>query len=70
MVDSFFDMYGYTTNRVKTPNLDSASHNYVKISSDSNIGYGSVPSEYMDIINNAFRNGVTLWSSHDGLGNY
>lgn len=70
IADSFFDMYGYTTNRVKTPNLDSSGHNYVKISSDSNIGYGSVPSMYMDIINNAFRSGVTLWDSHDELGNY
>jgi len=70
MADSFFNMYGYTTNRVKTPNLASGTHNYVKISSDSNIGYGSVPGEYMDVINNAFRNGVTLWGSHDGLGNY
>lgn len=69
-IDEYFDKYGYATNRLKTPNLDSSSHNFVKISSDSCIGYGDVPANSMSVINSAFRRGVTLWSSHSGLGNY
>ena len=69
-IDSFFDKYGYAVNQIKTPNLSGNSHNYVKISDDSVIGYGSVPAEYMETINKAFRRGVTIWHNEGQLGFY
>lgn len=70
LIDDYFDRYGYATNELKTPNLDGNTHNYVKISNDSCIGYGTVPPKFMNEINNIFRRGTTLWASHDGIGNY
>lgn len=70
IIDDFFDKYGYNTNRVKIPNLTGNNKNYVKISSDSVIGFGDVPAADMNIINGVFRKGVTLYHSHDTIGTY
>ena len=34
------------------------------------IGYGDVPSQYMEIINQACRKGVTIWHNHANVGNF
>ncbi len=70
IIDEFFDKYGYATNRYKIPNLTGNDKNYVKISSDSVIGYGDVPAADMNIINDVFRKGVTLYHSHDSIGTF
>lgn len=71
LIDTFMSRYGYATNKIKTANLSGRPvWNYVQISNDSNIGYGPVPSLYMEEINNIFRQGVTLWHSHANLGNF
>lgn len=76
-IDSFFDRFGYKIMRTKIPEFASRENwNYVKIGSTENIGYDtyknniSVPKDSMDIINRAFRNGTTIWHSHNNLGNY
>lgn len=76
-IDSFFDRFGYKIMRTKLPEFTSRENwNYVKIGSTENIGYDtyknniSVPKDSMDIINRAFRNGTTIWHSHNNLGNY
>ena len=75
-IDEFFTRFGYKTNRLKTPNQTGRTYfNYVQIGSTENIGYSSnssrsVPSSSMEIINNIYRNGVTIWHSHDNIGNY
>lgn len=42
----------------------------MEIGGSEEIGYGEVPSKYMDIINNACRRGVTIWHNHGNVGNY
>ena len=70
IIDDFFDKYGYATNKLKEPNFYGRTNNYVKISSDSVIGFGDVPAADMNIINGVFRKGVTLYHSHDSIGTY
>ena len=60
VIDNYFDMYGYKTNRVKTPNTNNRSNwNYVK-TINANI-IGDVPQEDMQELKNIFNHGVTLW---------
>ena len=71
VIDEYFSRFGYRTNRVKLPNITGRQNfNYVEIGSSEEIGYGSVPSNFMDIINNACRRGVTIWHNHENVGNY
>ena len=70
-IDEFFTMFGYKTNSLKMPNITGRKNwNYVEISSNSDIGFGTVPSIYMEIINNACRRGITIWHNHSTLGDY
>lgn len=75
-IDEFFTRFGYKTNRLKTPNQTGRTYfNYVQIGSTENIGYSSnssrsVPSASMEIINNIYRNGVTIWHDHENIGDY
>lgn len=62
---------GYKTNRVKTPNITGRTYwNYVEIDSHDDIGNGNVPNNYMEIINNIARKGVTIWHNHANIGNF
>lgn len=75
IIDNYFDKFGYKINRVKIPNMLSRTYwNYLQIGNLEEIGYsntnGSVPAKSMDIINNIYRRGTTIWHSHDNIGNY
>ena len=71
IIDSFFTRFGYKISKIDNPHLSGRQNwNYVKIGSLETIGNGDVPSIYMEVINNAFRNGVTIWHNHDNIGNY
>lgn len=71
MIDDFFSRCGYAIKNIKTPNLTGRQNwNYVEIGVQEAIGYGKVPSKYMEQINNACRKGVTIWHSHTNIGNY
>ena len=60
IIDDFFSMYGYKTNRVKTPNLNNRSNwNYVKTINCNFIG--NIPQNDMQKIKDLFNNGITLW---------
>lgn len=64
-------VFGYAVRHLESPNLTGRSNwNYVQIGNSEEIGYGDVPSKFMDIINSACRKGVTIWHSHTNLGNY
>ena len=68
MVDSYFDMYGYSTNQVKTPNLTGRENwNYVK--TNNCIIKGSMPVDSMNAIKQMFNNGIRLWHT-DFVGDY
>ena len=71
IIDDYFTRFGYKINRLKVPNLTGRTYwNYVEIGSEEDIGEGDVPGNYMEIINNTCRKGVTIWHSHDNIGNY
>lgn len=71
IIDEYFSRFGYLTNRVKEPNITGRENfNYIEIGSSEEIGYGEVPSLFMNNINNACRRGVTIWHNHENLGNY
>lgn len=67
-IDSYFDMFGYATNKVKVPNEDSRpSWNYVKC--NSVIIHGSCPVEAITTIKALYNNGVRFWHT-DSVGNF
>lgn len=71
MLDDYFTKYGYKVNILKVPNITGRQNwNYIQIASDDEIGNGSVPSIYMEEINNAARRGLTIWHNHNNIGNY
>lgn len=73
--DDYFTRYGYRINEVKMANITGRNiFNYIEIGHGESIGYSSnnisVPSEYMEIINKACQNGITIWHNHTNIGNY
>ena len=60
IIDDYFSMYGYKTNRVKIPNTNNRSNwNYVK-TINANI-IGDIPQEDMQELKDIFNKGITLW---------
>ena len=71
IIDDYFTRFGYAIKCLETPNITGRRYwNYVEIGASEEIGYGEVPSKFMDIINNACRKGVTIWHNHANVGNY
>lgn len=71
MIDDHFSKYGYQVNVLKVPNITGRQNwNFIQIANDDEIGNGSVPSSYMEEINNACRRGLTIWHNHANIGNY
>jgi hypothetical protein len=68
-IDDFFTIFGYATNRVKTPNLDSRPHwNYVKCA-DVDL-MGNIPVDSAKKIKSIMQNGITFWKYPTEVGNY
>lgn len=64
----YFKKYGYKTNRIKMPNLDTrTSYNFVKTIGCTAIG--SLNNDDLQEFKNIFDKGVTLWHTND-VGNY
>ena len=76
IIDDWFNRFGYKINRVKTPDQIGRTYwNYIQIGATESIGYStnttrSVPASSMEIINNIYRAGVTIWHNHANIGNY
>lgn len=68
MLDDFFDMYGYSVERVKVPNVTGRRNwNYVKCQNSCH--KGNMPANFLDQINDIFDAGITFWHTSD-VGNY
>lgn len=69
IIDDYFDVFGYATNRVKVPNIASRPHwNYVKT---TDIGLvGSVPADDMAKLQSIYNSGVTFWKHGNEVGDY
>lgn len=71
IVDDYFSRFGYKINNIENPNIIGRQNwNYVEIGQNECIGYGTVPTIFMEEINNACRKGVTIWHNHENVGNY
>lgn len=71
IIDDYFTRFGYAIKSLEMPNITSRKYwNYVEIGASEEIGYGNVPSKFMEEINNACRRGVTIWHNHSVLGDY
>lgn len=69
IIDDFFTMYGYQTNRLKVPNVSKRNcFNYVQ-TIDVNIK-GRIPNDDMRILKAMYNNGVTLWKPDAEFGKY
>lgn len=69
IIDKFFDMYGYKTNRVGTPVLNARpSYSYVKTVGCSIDGL--IPGDMKQSIENIFDKGIRFWQPHATFGNY
>lgn len=65
IIDEYFDMFGYKTNRVKQPNVTGRRNwNYVKTIGcciEPNIPITNIPQEDLQEIKSMFDKGITLW---------
>ena len=69
IIDDYFNMYGYATHRVKTPNRSSRPYwNYVK--TIGCVVTGSIPADDMYKICSIYDNGITFWKNGANVGNY
>ena len=70
-IDDYFTRYGYQVNELKVPNITGRTYwNYVEIAPGEDIGSGTTPTKYMDIINKSAQRGVTIWHDHANIGNF
>ena len=59
-IDKYFDMYGYSTNKIKIPNLNTRSNwNYLKTVGINILA--EIPELDLQRIKDMFNNGITLW---------
>ena len=77
ILDQFFTRYGYKVNKIALPLLTHrANYNYVQIDKDSTTAYSNnhnninIPAGELELINNLFRSGVTVWHNHNNFGDY
>ena len=69
IIDDFFDVYGYATQRVKVPNISARPQwNYTK--TKDCVIVGSLPADDMRKICGIFNSGVTFWKNGANVGNY
>lgn len=69
IIDDYFDLYGYATNRVKIPNRNSRAHwNYVKTSGC--VLKGNAPVESVRKICSIYDSGITFWKNASEVGDY
>ena len=68
IIDDYFEMYGYATNRIKVPNLKGRPFwNYVKTNGAKILG--SIPFGDLSKLKEIFDKGITIWHG-DWVGNY
>lgn len=71
VIDDYFSVYGYQTNRVKVPNTSSRLHwNYVKTANCELKTLEAMPATAASKIKSIFNKGVTLWKRLDEIGHF
>lgn len=68
-IDKYFDMFGYSVNTVKVPNITSRPNwNYVK-TVNANVK-GNMPASDKENIKELLDRGIRFWKNPDAIGNY
>lgn len=71
IVDDFFSMFGYATNKLKIPNLNSRPQwNYVKLVTVEFLNGNKIASDYIERVISIYKNGITFWHHPENIGNY
>lgn len=76
IIDKYFDMFGYATNKVKVPNFlanPRSIWDYVKMDNcfiKAQTGQRGLPENAQKAIQAIFNNGITLWGNVAQVGNY
>ena len=69
IIDDYFDMFGYATHKVKTPNRSIRPHwNYVK--TNGCVLRGNAPADDIRKICSIYDNGITFWKNPSEVGDY
>ena len=70
-IDNYFTRFGYKVNKLKTPNITGRKYwNYIQIGDGENIGFGDIPADHMEKINQIARIGTTIWHNHANVDNF
>ena len=72
IIDDYFTMYGYATNKVKVPNRNARPEwNYVKtIGCKIGMLTGGMPADDAEQIENIYNNGIRFWTNPAHIGDY
>lgn len=69
VIDEYFNMYGYATNRCKIPNISNRPHwNFIKTLGC--VIKGSIPADDLERICGIYDKGITFWKNGGEVGNY
>lgn len=69
IIDGYFDMYGYKTNRVGVPSSQHRENYWYTKTIGVNID-GDLPQEDLKKIKSCYDNGITFWKTPANIGNY
>ena len=69
VIDDFFTMYGYQTNRIKVPNRNARPFWTYTKTTNCTID-GKMPMEDAEKIQDIYNNGITFWTALSNIGNY
>lgn len=69
IIDRYFDMYGYATNRIKKPNFN-VRENWTYVKTKNFSTRGSMPASSRGVIYDAHNNGITYWYKNSVFGDY
>ena len=69
IIDNYFSMYGYQTNRVKIPNKNHRERYWYTKTVGCEID-GAIPNNDMQIIKTCYDSGVTFWKNPSEIGSY
>lgn len=69
IIDEYFDMFGYKTNRVKVPSKNHREAYWFTKTIDVNVD-AAIPQDYLEKIKQCYNNGITFWKDPNNVGDY
>lgn len=69
IIDGYFSMYGYQTNRVKVPNYNHRERYWYTKTVGCELD-GAIPNSDIELIKGCYNNGITFWVNPNEIGKY